>query len=281
MAITHEEGALTQRAGSGPALYFTSATPEGTAKAIVGVLHGYADHVARYARVMDAWAERGIASVAIDLRGHGRAKGPRGYCARFDEFLEDAGELARLVEQRARGASQILFGHSFGGLVASLSAIESPRSWRALVLSNPYFGLGMPVPVATVLLGRVASRIVPKLSQPSGLKGADMTRDPKLAREYDEDPLVFRTATARWFTETTAAQARALELAPRLRIPLWVTFGTGDRTVKLSDARLFFDRAGSKDKTWDAREGYYHETLSDPEWRPVADAMADFMLVHA
>ena len=134
MTIQHDEGVLTQRAVPGPALYFVSAAPEATPKAIVGVLHGYADHAARYSHVMDRWAEKGIASVAIDMRGHGRATGPRGYCARFDEFLDDAAELARLVGDRGRGAPSFLFGHSFGGLVASMSAIESPRSWRGLVV---------------------------------------------------------------------------------------------------------------------------------------------------
>src|SRR6185295_15362119 len=96
--------------------------------------------------VMGALAEHGIGSIAIDLRGHGRAQGTRGYCNRFPEFLDDARELRRLVETRAKGAPTLLFGHSFGGLVAALSALDEPAPWKGLVLSAPFFGLALDVP---------------------------------------------------------------------------------------------------------------------------------------
>ena len=279
--IRHDEGAVTQRAVPGPALYFTSALPEGAPKAMVGVLHGYADHGARYAGVMDVWAGKGIASVALDMRGHGRATGTRGYCARFDEFLDDAAELARLVADRARGAPCFLFGHSFGGLVASLSVLESPRSWRGLLLSSPYFGLALEVPKAKIFAGRIASRVAPKLALPTGLKGADVTHDAKKAKAYDDDPLVFKNATARWFTETTKAQARALSRASGLTMPLYVLFGGADPIAKLAEGRRFFDAAGSEDKTWDEKSGLYHEVLNEPAWESVAAAMGDWLLARA
>lgn len=281
MTIKHEEAALTQRAVPGPALYSITTLPAGPPKAIVGLLHGYADHGARYARVMDSWAEQGIATVALDMRGHGRATGTRGYCARFDEFLDDAAELARLVGDRAHGAPSFLFGHSFGGLVAALSVIESPRSWRGLVLSSPYFDLAMKVPPVKIYAGKIASRIIPKLAMPTGLKGSDVTRDPVRAKEYDEDPLVFKTATARWFTETQKAQTKALSRGNALSLPLYVLFGNEDPIAKMSAARRFFDHAGSEDKKWDERPGLRHEVLTEPEWKEAADSIAEWMLRHA
>jgi alpha-beta hydrolase superfamily lysophospholipase len=281
MTIKHDEGALTQRAVPGPALYFLSTMPEGTPKAVVGILHGYADHAARYAHVMDRWAGKGIASVAIDMRGHGRATGPRGYCARFDEFLDDAAELARLVADRGSGAPPFLFGHSFGGLVASMSAMESPRSWRGLLMSSPYFGLALEAPPIKVFAGRIASRLVPKLGLPSGLKGSDCTHDPERARAYDADPLGFKNVTARWFTETVKAQARAIARASSLTMPLYVMPGGADPIAKTADAKRFFDAAGSKDKTWDERPGLFHEVLNEPEWPELTDKLGAWILKHA
>ena len=281
MSIKHEEAALTQRAVPGPALYSITTLPEKPPIAVIGLLHGYADHSARYARVMDAWAERGIATVALDMRGHGRASGRRGDCARFDEFLDDAAELARLVADRAHGAPCFLMGHSFGGLVAAMSVIETPRSWRAVVLSGPYFDLALPVPPVKVYAGKLASRIMPKLTLPTGLSGKDVTRDPEQARAYDEDPLVFKTATARWFTETQRAQGRAIARAGALHLPLYVVFGGEDHVAKMSAARRFFELAGSADKTWDERPGLRHEPLLEPEWREVAGSIADWVLRHA
>lgn len=289
MTIELDEGVVT-RSSSGPSLYYASAMPTGGAKAVLAVIHGYADHGARYAHVMGALAEHGIGSVAIDLRGHGRAQGTRGFCGRFDEFIDDAGELRALVDARAKGAPTLLFGHSFGGLVATLSALEtsggggaggSTAAWKGLVLSAPFFGLGLEVPRIKVMAGQLASRIYPKLGLPSGLEGRDMTHDALKAKDYDNDPLVFKNATARWFTETTAAQQRALASASRLTMPLYMTFGTADKVASMTTAKRFFDAAGSIDKTWDPREGLFHEVLNEPSWKDIVDKIAAWVLAHA
>ena len=281
MTIELDEGALTQRARSGPSLYYASAMPRSELKAVVGVIHGYADHGARYAHVMGALAEHGIGSVAIDLRGHGRAQGPRGFCVRFEEFLDDARELRQLVDTRAKSAPTFLFGHSFGGLVAALSALDEPKPWKGLVLSAPFFGLGLEVPRIKVMAGKVASRLYPKLGLPSGLEGKDMTHDPAKAKEYDRDPLVFKNATARWFTEATGAQERALTSASRLTMPLYMTFGSADKVASMPTAKRFFDAAGSADQTWDLREGLFHEVLNEPSWKDIVENIAKFILAHA
>ena len=113
-----------------------------------------------------------------------------------------------------------------------MSVIESPRSWRGLVLSAPYFGLALDVPAAKKIAGRIASRLAPRLMLPTGLKGSDLTHDAVRAREHDEDPLVFPNATARWFRESTKAQARALAQAGSLTLPLFEVFGTADPVAK-------------------------------------------------
>jgi len=282
MTIELDEGTVTRAASrSGPSLYYASAMPTGGAKAVLAIIPGYADHGARYAHVMGALAEHGIGSVAIDLRGHGRAQGPRGFCARFDEFLDDARELRQLVEARAKGAPTLLFGHSFGGLVATLSALDQASPWKGLVLSAPFFGLGLEVPRIKVFAGKIASRVYPKLGLPSGLEGKDMTHDPAKAKDYDNDPLVFKNATARWFTEATAAQQHALASASRLTMPLYMTFGTADKVASLAAGKRFFDAAGSADKTWDPREGLFHEVLNEPSWKDIVDNIARWVLAHA
>ncbi len=281
MTIELDEGAVTQRTNAGPSLYYASAMPTGRAEAVLGVIPGYADHGARYAHVMGALAEHGIGSVAIDLRGHGRAQGPRGFCTRWGEFLDDARELRKLVDARAKGAPTLLFGHSFGGLVAALSALDDPSPWKGLLLSAPFFGLGLEVPRIKLLAGKVASKVYPKLGLPSGLVGADMTHDAAKAKGYDSDPLVFPNATARWFTEATAAQARALSAASRLSLPLYMTMGTADKVASFTAAKRFFDAAGSADKTWDPREGLFHEVLNEPSWKDIVETMARWILAHA
>lgn len=282
MSIELHEAVLSQRGTRGPDLYYASAMPEDP-KAILGIIPGYADHGARYRHVMGALAEHGIGSIAVDLRGHGRALGTRGFCERFDEFLDDARELRTLLDEHAKKtkAPAFLFGHSFGGLTAASSVLEDPGSLAGLVLSAPFFGLALPVPRIKLLAGRVASRLYPTLGLPSGLHGKDMTHDAERAKAYDEDPLVFPNATARWFTETVKAQERAFQNAHRLAMPLYMAFGTADPVASFKQGKRFFDLASSKDKTFESREGQFHEILNELSWKELVESLAKWVLDRA
>ncbi len=275
-----DQGTLARQVTKGPTLHRFVASPEAPPKVVIGLLHGYAEYAERYAHVADAWSEKGIATVAIDMRGHGHAEGRRGHCDRFGEFLDDAAELTHLVEERFPGVPSVLMGHSFGGLVAASVAIARPTPWRAMVLSGPFFGVALQVPRIKIIAGKLASLLVPTFAQVTGLHGSDVTHDPVRAKAYDEDPLVFKTATARWFTETTAAQDRAIQRAPSLSMPLCLVIGGADPVVSVARARVFYDAAGSKDKTWDERPGLFHEVLNETSWKEIADAIAGWVMAR-
>jgi alpha-beta hydrolase superfamily lysophospholipase len=245
----------------------------------VGIIHGYAEHSGRYKHVQEAWADKGIATVAIDLRGHGRADGKRGHCSRFEEYLDDAGELERLV--RDRSETCFLFGHSFGGLVASRSAIANPAPWKGLVLSSPFFAVGMKVPALKRAAGKVADVLLPSLAMPSGIPTSGLTHDVDKVRAYENDPLVFSTITPRFFNEAERAQRAALASAKALELPLYEFFGEKDPVASFAAGKAFFDAAGSEDKTFVSLPELLHETLNEPGWRPIADAAADWILTHS
>ena len=278
--IELDEGRV-ERSG-GPALYYASAMPP-SPKAVLAIVHGYADHGARYAHVQGALAEHGIGSVAIDLRGHGKAEGTRGYCDRFSEYHDDVRELRRLAEARAKGAPLFLFGHSFGGLVVTSSVLESAASspWKGLILSAPLFGLALEVPRIKILAGKIASRLVPKLGLPSGLTGKDMTSDVAKQKEYDADPLAFKDARARWFTESSKTQEHVLANAKKLTLPLYLTIGTKDPIVSFPTANRFFESVGSSDKTFAPQEGLLHEVVNEPSWKDVVEPIAKWILAKA
>ena len=136
----------------------------------------------------------------------------------------------------------------------------------------------MPAPKR--IAGKIAARLAPKLGVPMGFTGKDVTHDAARARAYDEDPLVFKNATAGWFSAIQKAQQRALADAPRLKLPLLVVMGMANPVVSPARARAFFDAAGSADKTWDGRDGLFHEVLNEIEWRSIADRIAEWILGH-
>jgi alpha-beta hydrolase superfamily lysophospholipase len=152
-----------------------------------------------------------------------------------------------------------------------------------LVLTSPFWKLALAVPAAKIIAGKIASRILPKLALPSGLKGADVARDPEIAALYDRDPLNNKNATARWFTESTAAQAEVLARAPELKLPLLLLVGEADRVAAASQARVVFDRIGSADKTLRMLTGQFHEVLNElpPVREKTVAEIVEWLRAHA
>ncbi len=280
LPYTYEEGSLSQRAAGSPTLAYQLSLPA-DAKAGVLVVHGYGEHGGRYRRIVERWAKKGLASAVVDLRGHGWSEGARGHCDRFSDYLEDAADMLATFKERVPGLPLFIFGHSFGGLIAANFVLSLPGAFKGLVLSSPFFGLSLEVPGAKKFAGEVASRLFPRLSMPTGLSGKDVTHDETIARLYDADPLVNKVATARWYTETVAAQRDLLARAAQIKLPLLLVQAGADRVVSPAAARAVFDRAGSADKRFDERAGLFHEILNEPKvGEAIADEMADWIVQH-
>jgi alpha-beta hydrolase superfamily lysophospholipase len=106
-----------------------------------------------------------------------------------------------------------------------------------------------------------------------------MTRDPARQKAYDSDPLIFRKANARWFTESEDAQNEVMARAKEITLPFHLTIGTSDPVV--AGGRDLYEAVASADKKLDAREGLLHEVLNEPEGPEIANAMADWVLARA
>jgi alpha-beta hydrolase superfamily lysophospholipase len=234
----------------------------GQAQALVVIVHGYGEHIGRYEQTARELTRAGLRVHGYDQRGHGQSGGVRGFCRRFDEFLTDLGQILH----RARAAGDLpLFqlGPSFGGLVAAHYALGHASELRGLILTSPFFGLALKVPPAKIFAGKIASRLVPTLALPSGLKGSDVSRDPEVGAAYDRDPLNNKNATARWFTETSAAQDSLFARASELRLPTLVMQGEADRIADARRTQAVFERIGSADKTFHMLTGQFHEVLNE------------------
>jgi len=65
----------TLRARDGTSLYWKAWLPEGTPRAVVHLIHGYAEHIDRYGNVVNELVPAGYAVFGNDHRGHGRSAG--------------------------------------------------------------------------------------------------------------------------------------------------------------------------------------------------------------
>lgn len=245
-------------------------------------IHGFAEHRLRYADFARFLNGRGFSFAALDLRGHGDSGGKRGFVRRWDDYLEDVSALLEWSSASIPADLPLVMGsHSMGGLVASrfLEKGEFARPIDAAVFSGPFMGLAMAVPAWKRQLGKAMSSLIPGLSVPAGLPPELISHDPDIVQSYATDPRVFRNATARWFTEMVHAQELAISEASRIRMPVLVCQGMGDRVVNVQTSRRFFDGIAAADRTWKGFDGLYHEILNEapPARGEVYNTFADWL----
>ncbi|MEM9918280.1 MAG: alpha/beta hydrolase [Bacteroidota bacterium] len=93
-------------------------------RAILQIVHGMAEHAARYARFAALLCERGYAVYASDHRGHGRTAGTPekvGYFSDknfWESTLKDLKAFRQLAQEKHPKVPIFLFGHSMGSLLS-------------------------------------------------------------------------------------------------------------------------------------------------------------------
>ena len=231
---------------------------EGTRDVLL--VHGLAEHIGRYEHIGQFFAERGWRVTALEFRGHGKSEGKKGHTERWIRYFEDLQSVMSTI-----GRPMAIVAHSMGGLITLWSMMHplTPEV-RCVALSNPLLGLFTQPPRLKVLLGRVASRLVPSLSIPNDLNTEHISRDPEVVRIYKEDPLIYDTITTRWGSEMLKAIATVFNYAPKYNYPLRLMLGTDDKICDPDSAKQFAAHYGGKIEIIDY-EKCYHELFNEPE----------------
>ena len=254
--------------------------PDGDARGTVVIAHGINEHGGRYAHVAERLVRDGWLVAAIDHRGHGMSGGRRAAVERFDDWVADLDTYIRSVLVAAP-RPLFLLGHSLGGLIAAVYALDHQDALDGLILSSPSVMPPRGVSPTTVRAGRLLSRVAANLPV-AALRLDAVSRDPAVVQAYRDDPLVhLGRVRARTASEILDAIEAVQHDIGSLRLPLLCVQGTIDLLVDPGAASWVDAHAGSEDHTLHVYEGLYHEVFNEPEREAVLDDVAAWLGAHA
>jgi len=225
------------------------------------VVHGLGEHSGRYERFAQGMAPFGMETYAVDLRGHGHSAGRRGHVDSWSQWIDDAAAFVSHVESQVSG-EVVPLGHSFGGAVM-LSAVLAGKvpNARRFVLSSPALKLKVVVPTWKASLGRMTSRLVPRLTMSNEVDPRTVSRIPEVVEAYRTDPLVHSKISSRMFTEWQRAAEDDLARAGEIKIPFLIVAGSDDALIDPDGSRRLHESAPTSELH--VFEGGYHEPFND------------------
>ena len=250
-------------------------------RAVIAIVHGFGGYGGRYMNLVNELVPRGLVLCGVDLRGHGRSPGLRGHIDGWEDYREDLRSFLQWTPTWEPDRPRFVLGHSMGSLVVLDFVLRHPEGLAGAIVSS---ALLEPVAVANPLLvsvARLLSRIWPRSLLPLNVEAAALSRDPEVVRAYEEDPLVFGKASARWGTEMLDMIAWIKEHPSDVRLPLLMIHGGADRINAVEGSRAFFEAVSYPDKELRIYPEAYHEPHNDLDWEEEARDIKRWIDSHA
>ena len=234
-----------------------------TPKAAVILVHGYAEHVGRYAHVARMLAAQSYAVYGYDQRSHGRSGGQNTFIHSFDALVEDLADYVGRIQVRIGDLPLFILGHSMGGLVTCLYLTQQPLNLTGAILSGPYVTMMDRVhPVLTQLAG-VVGTVAPKLPTIQ-VRYQYITHDADILAQHKADPFIYRgKMPARTGSEIVRGLKKIRGCMETIQTRLFIVHGGDDRIAPIAGSHELMARVGSKDKTLSVYDGLYHEVLHE------------------
>lgn len=286
------EAGFQLQTAKGARLHVHRWLPPATPRAVLLIVHGMAEHGARYARLARALTGQDWAVYAPDLPGHGLSAddSPRGHFADREGWTYALQAIHALRQHLAAPHPRtplFVLGHSMGSFLVQDYLVEHGAGLGGAVLSATNDDLGALRPVAYLLMRlqcafygpRHPSALAEALSfkvfnrpfEPARTAFDWLSRDPVEVDRYIADPLCgFRCSAALWAellrTGRRLRQPQRLARIPR-QLPILLIAGTADPVARFGKGPQGLARAyraaGLRDVEVKLYQDGRHELLND------------------
>ncbi len=228
----------------------TPLVPYGTVQGTIVLLHGRKGRKEDLLPVAERFCTVGFRCILPDLPGHGESPLDKVRFATTDmeaklpeAVLADASKQFGFPQ-----APAALWGMSMGGAFAVRSATMSPKTWKALIVVSSFDSLSGVVDGQLRWAGPAAPLLREAIGMAMNLRGGAKLSD-----------------------------ARPVDWAPQVEIPVLVAHGDVDTLIPLSRGKALFDAFGSRNKQWvPVQSGDHSRVLVTP--MPLYATMAEWLV---
>lgn len=294
------------KASDGHEIYYEVYEPENPT-AHIHIIHGMAEHFARYEEFIGYLTSRGLTVSGHDQRGHGRTSernGVEGFLAEengFDRVVKDVREVIKEVQQQIGELPLVLFGHSMGSFVGRRYIQLYSDSVKRALFSGTGEDPGVAGKAGIQLAktnGKVNGRTAksPTLSSlvfgpfnkdfvEEGSEFAWLSSDSSEVAKYEADPLCGFVVTNQFFADLFSGMLLINKKSEvdkiKKNLPILLISGSedpvGHKGKDLFSAARQYKEAGIQDVTVYLGEGARHELLHEVDKERYFSVMGDWM----
>jgi len=245
----------------GQHIYYRNWLTNSKPKGIVLIVHGFNSHSEYYQNFAGQLSDNDFEVYAIDLPGRGLSDGERYYIADYKEIIEDIDQLVGVATAPYPTLPLFLFGHSAGGVFASVYVQLHQTKLEGLICES--FAFHLPAPGFALATIKFLSRFIPHVRL-IRLNNSDFSRDESIVHKMNHDPLLTNEKQPVKTMQQLLLSAEYLKTKMSdIYLPLLILHGTADKATLPSGSEYFMENASSEDKELKLYEGHYHDLLND------------------
>jgi len=277
--------------------------PQGAPRAVVQLVHGMAEHIARYDATAKRLNEAGFLVVGHTQLGHGEQAETLGWFAEqdgWDALVEDVHTLRRETQQAYPDTPYFMLGHSMGSFIVRTYCQKYEKGLAGVILSGTahfdpaILNMGLTIANLLCLFGRAKkpSKLLNDISfagynkawSPARTPFDWLSRDTENVDRYAADPYCGFPFTAAGYRDLFRGLKRLYPehlAAMEKDVPVRLISGAEDPVGKQGEGvkttmRELLD-AGIEDVSMKLYVGGRHEMLNDTQREEVWDDLIAWM----
>lgn len=275
MAVEISKAGNSFKDEKGRRLQYSSWIPSET-KAQVVLIHGFSEHMGYYEKISECLCKAGILVHLIDLPGHGRSEGVRGYIEDFDEFADAIYQFLLINPNFKKGFPTFMIGHAMGALVSLRYSFKFSPNLKGIVLLSPLLGLP-PAMLLIRFLSKQVKKYAPQTFFPKPFLLKKLSRSLKARKRYISDPYRVNMITPELVENFYIYMEKVQKSAKDLSYPLLCFYTQKDKIVSPVATEQFFKSYLSIDKTAVAYTQAMHELMQEEEQAEVTQKILSWI----